>query len=70
MANVLKALTQRFQRQQLNDYPNQVKVSDRDCLFFNPLTLHYGRNILTNLLFTIKTCARLTQFKARNFLIV
>jgi len=29
MAQMLKALTQRFQRHQLTDYPNQVKVSDR-----------------------------------------
>ena len=28
MAQMLKALTQRFQRHQLTDYPNQVKVSD------------------------------------------
>lgn len=43
MANVLKVLTQRFQRHHLNDSPNQVKVSNGRCeCVFNLLSPRHG----------------------------
>lgn len=55
MANVLKALTQRFQRHQLNDSPNQVKVSVRLCECFSAFQrLLMAVNVVTSQVFTTK----------------